>query len=65
MMPPPPLRTRLADLPLEVEQVILTALAKDPHQRFQNIEAFVTALQEASQTSKTSSETGAEEIDHT
>jgi serine/threonine protein kinase len=50
MTPPPPLCQKVPDLPPDVEQVVLTALAKDPHQRFANVQAFVTALEQASQT---------------
>ena len=45
--PPPPLRQRVPSLSPEVEQVILTALAKDPHQRFDSVQAFATALEKA------------------
>lgn len=47
---PPPLREKLPDLPSEIEQVIWTALAKDPERRFGNIRAFATALEKASKT---------------
>jgi serine/threonine protein kinase len=47
--PPPPLRQYVPDLPLEVEQVVLTALVKDPSKRFANVRAFATALKAASQ----------------
>ena len=36
-------------LPMAVEQVVLTALTKDPKQRFADIEKFAEALKEASQ----------------
>lgn len=45
--PPPPLREKIPTLPLEVEQVVLTALAKDPLQRFATIQAFANALAQA------------------
>jgi serine/threonine protein kinase len=48
MTPPPPLRERIPSISPEVEQVILTALAKDPTQRFSNVRAFATALEQAS-----------------
>ncbi|GHO83748.1 serine/threonine-protein kinase [Dictyobacter formicarum] len=48
MTPPPPLRQKVPTLPVEVEQVILRALAKDPNDRFGSIQLFATALQEAS-----------------
>ena len=46
--PPPPLRTIHPDLPVAVEQVVLTALAKDPSQRFGSIQAFANAFAQAS-----------------
>ena len=48
MTPVPPLREKIPSLSPEVEQVILTALAKDPTQRFSSISAFATALEQAS-----------------
>ncbi len=48
MTPPPSLRQRLPTIPAEVEQVVLTALAKDPSQRFASVQAFATALEQAS-----------------
>jgi serine/threonine protein kinase len=45
--PPPPIRTKVPTLSPEVEEVILTALAKDPKTRFGSVQAFATALQEA------------------
>jgi serine/threonine protein kinase len=45
---PAPLRQYVPDLPPEVEQVVLTALAKDPSRRFGSVRAFVTALEAAS-----------------
>jgi outer membrane protein assembly factor BamB len=48
-VPVPSLHERLPDLPLEVEEVILTALEKDPHQRFVSVQAFAIALEQACQ----------------
>src|SRR5256884_8255563 len=48
-MPPPPLRERIPTIPVEVEQVVLGALAKDPKQRFDSVAAFAEALERASQ----------------
>lgn len=47
--PAPSLREQLPTLSPDVEEVVLTALAKDPHQRFKSIGAFATALEQASQ----------------
>ncbi|GCE10765.1 serine/threonine protein kinase [Tengunoibacter tsumagoiensis] len=44
---PPTLRSQGARIPQAVEQVVLTALSKEPHQRFSNIQAFVNALEQA------------------
>lgn len=49
MAPPPPLLEKVPTLPSEVKQVVLTALAKDPHQRFATVQVFATALEQASQ----------------
>jgi serine/threonine protein kinase len=48
LAPPPPLREKVPDIPLAVEQAIMTALAKDPKQRFGTIQGFANALEEAS-----------------
>ncbi len=50
MIPPLPLRQKEPTLPLDVEHVVLRALAKDPSQRFASMQAFATALEQASQT---------------
>ena len=47
---PSPLREKVPTLSLEIEQVVLTALAKDPRQRFASMQAFAAALEQASQT---------------
>jgi len=46
--PPPPIRIKNPAIPSEVEEVLLTALAKEPHQRFATVQAFSNALQQAS-----------------
>jgi eukaryotic-like serine/threonine-protein kinase len=46
--PPPPIREKNPSVPLEVEQVLLTALAKEPQQRFATLQAFAKAFQQAS-----------------
>ncbi len=47
--PPPPLRSLVPELSPIVEQVVLTALAKDPKQRFATVQAFATAFELACQ----------------
>ncbi len=49
MTPPPPLRPQVPTLPVGVEQVVLTALSKNPKERFGTIQAFATALVQAAQ----------------
>lgn len=46
---PPLLREKDPTIPADVEKVVLTALAKDPRQRFANVQAFATALEHAYQ----------------
>ncbi len=46
--PPLPLRNKVPTVATEVEQVVMTALAKDYRQRFANVQAFATALEIAS-----------------
>lgn len=45
--PPPPLRALLPDLPPAVEAVVLTALAKNPQERFATTRSFAQALAQA------------------
>jgi serine/threonine protein kinase len=47
--PPPPLREKVSTISPDVEQVVMTALAKDPKQRFGSVLAFARALEQASQ----------------
>jgi basic membrane protein A len=47
LTPPPSLRAKIPSIPPAIEEVIFTALAKDPHQRFSNVQAFATAFQQA------------------
>lgn len=47
LVPPPPLRSRIPEILPEIEQVVLTALAKDPQQRFPSIQTFATAFTQA------------------
>jgi serine/threonine protein kinase len=46
---PPPLREKVPAISSDVERVIMTALAKEPKERFGNIQAFANALEQASQ----------------
>jgi serine/threonine protein kinase len=46
--PPPPVRLKNPAVPPEVEEVLLTTLAKEPQQRFATVQAFANALQQAS-----------------
>ena len=46
--PFPPLREKNLSVPRVVEQVLNIALAKDPHKRFANVQAFANALEQAS-----------------
>ena len=45
---PPSLRARIPSISPDVEQVVLTALAKEPEQRFASVSAFANALGQAS-----------------
>ncbi|MFL5698564.1 MAG: protein kinase domain-containing protein [Ktedonobacteraceae bacterium] len=49
VVPPPPLREKLPTISPVIEQVVLTALAKDPKERFGSVQAFANALEQASQ----------------
>jgi serine/threonine protein kinase len=48
-VPPPPLYGRIPVVSPDTEQVVMTALAKDPRQRFASVQAFATALEQAGQ----------------
>src|ERR1700680_2163419 len=43
-IPPAPLREKVPTISLDIEQVVLTALAKDPKERFGSVQAFANAL---------------------
>ncbi len=47
---PPPLRQKVPAISPEIEQVVMIALAKEPRQRFANVEAFANAFEQAIQT---------------
>lgn len=49
LAPPPPLRQHVPDIAPAVEEVVLTALAKDYKARFVSVRAFAAALEQASQ----------------
>lgn len=51
--PPPPPRQFNPDLPSAVEEVILTAMEKDPDKRFQSAESMVSALVNATRSVRT------------
>src|SRR6266567_1793722 len=55
-MPPPSLREKVPAISPDVEQVVTTALAKDPRQRFGSVLAFATALEQASQVKRSEPE---------
>lgn len=44
---PPRLREKVPDVSLEVDEVIMTALAKDPQRRFGSVAVFMKALEQA------------------
>ena len=46
-VPPPPLHEKISTLPLSVEEVVLKALTKDPKNRFNSMQAFASALENA------------------
>ncbi len=48
-VPPPSLQKRVPSILPNVEQVVMTALAKDPKDRFTSVQAFATALEQVSQ----------------
>jgi serine/threonine protein kinase len=49
LAPPPPVRQKVPGVSPMVEQVVLTALAKDPKDRFASVRAFAAALEQAAQ----------------
>jgi serine/threonine protein kinase len=48
LAPPPPLRQKVPTLSPAIERVVLTALAKDPKDRFPDVRAFAAAFEQAS-----------------
>ena len=55
---PQPLREKVPAISPDVEQVVTTALAKDPKRRFGSMLAFAAALEQASQVKQTEPELG-------
>src|SRR5579859_6431767 len=47
VLPPPPLRAKVPSISPAVEEVVMTALAKDANQRFGSVRAFAAALENA------------------
>jgi serine/threonine protein kinase len=47
LAPPTPLREKLPGIPPMLETVVMTTLAKDPKERFANIQAFANAFEQA------------------
>ncbi|HSJ57419.1 MAG TPA: FHA domain-containing serine/threonine-protein kinase [Anaerolineae bacterium] len=63
--PPPPLSRVAPSISPAIEQVVLRALAKEPHRRFPTATSFVQALSQASGTSTgTSAEFDTEQLRH-
>ncbi|GCE18865.1 serine/threonine-protein kinase [Dictyobacter kobayashii] len=52
LTPPPPIRDKAPQTPLEIEKVVLRALEKDPQKRFPNVREFSLALEDACLASK-------------
>ncbi len=47
LVAPPHLRDKIPTISPEIERVVQTALAKDPHQRFASVQKFAMALEQA------------------
>src|SRR6266849_5441682 len=56
MTPPAPLYGQIAGVSLAVQEVLFTALAKDPQQRFASMQAFAVAFESACQPGDVSSQ---------
>ncbi len=54
---PVPLSERIASISPEVERVVMTTLAKDPKKRFESMQAFAIAFEDAVEASAKSFET--------
>jgi serine/threonine protein kinase len=51
LTPPPPLYEKLPGISPAIEQVVMRALAKDPHQRFTSVQEFASTFDQACQSS--------------
>ena len=49
LAPPPSLKEKLPEIAPDIEEVVLKALAKDPHKRFPSVMAFASALEQVCQ----------------
>ncbi len=51
LAPPPPLHQKVPAIPATLENVVMKALAKNPHERFTNVKEFAAAIEQACQSS--------------
>src|SRR5947209_11052323 len=61
MASPPPLHEMVPGISPEIEQVVLTALAKEPKDRFSSVRAFATALEQAIRSAQAASKSSAQQ----
>ena len=54
--PPPSLHARNPDISPDVEEAVMMALAKDPHERFASVQAFANALEQANRSQQVQQE---------
>src|SRR6266566_2761378 len=57
VVPPPSLQEKVPTISPDVAQVVMTALAKEPKERFGSVQAFAHALEQASQSTQSSEST--------
>src|SRR5579884_2267299 len=50
--PPPSLRAKVPEISPDLEEAVMMALAKNPHDRFATVEAFANALEQSTQARK-------------
>ncbi len=55
-VPPPPLQEKNPKILPDVEQVVMTALEKDPYRRFASVQAFANALEQTSKLERSRSQ---------